>query len=91
MGMRAGGCVCLCVVVVVVVVVVVGRGGGGQVGERALDKAIAVVGSARNEVLTHTLVDYLMGEHGGHTRTHTHTSTHARARARTHTHTQAQA
>jgi hypothetical protein len=38
-----------------------------QVGEKALDKAIAVVGAARNEVLTHTLVDYLMGEHGEQT------------------------
>jgi len=34
-----------------------------QVGESALDKAIEVVGAARNDVLTHTLVDYLMGEH----------------------------
>mmetsp|Transcript_44380 Transcript_44380/g.108454 ORF Transcript_44380/g.108454 Transcript_44380/m.108454 type:complete len:1358 (+) Transcript_44380:80-4153(+) len=34
-----------------------------QVGDRALDRAIDVVGQARNEVLTHTLVDYLMGEH----------------------------
>jgi WD repeat-containing protein 19 len=34
-----------------------------QVGEKALDKAIDVVGAARNDVLTHTLVDYLMGEH----------------------------
>mmetsp|Transcript_13440 Transcript_13440/g.31546 ORF Transcript_13440/g.31546 Transcript_13440/m.31546 type:complete len:1359 (-) Transcript_13440:179-4255(-) len=34
-----------------------------QVGEKALDKAIDLVGSVRNEMLTHTLVDYLMGEH----------------------------
>jgi len=34
-----------------------------QVGEKAIDKAIDVVGAARNDVLTHTLVDYLMGEH----------------------------
>jgi len=34
-----------------------------SVGDRCVEKAIEVVGLARNEVLTNTLVDYLMGEH----------------------------
>jgi WD repeat-containing protein 19 len=33
-----------------------------KVGEKEIDNAIAVVGKARNDALTHTLVDYLMGE-----------------------------
>jgi len=31
-------------------------------GEKEIDKAIEVVGKARNDALTHTLIDYLMGE-----------------------------
>ena len=34
-----------------------------KVGEKALDKAIDVVGAARSEALMHHLIDYLMGEH----------------------------
>jgi len=33
-----------------------------KVGEKEIDSAIEVVGKARNDVLTHTLIDYLMGE-----------------------------
>ena len=33
-----------------------------KVGEKEIDNAIAVVGKARNDALTHSLVDYLMGE-----------------------------
>jgi WD repeat-containing protein 19 len=36
-----------------------------QCGERALDGAIQVVGLAKNDMLTHTLIDYLMGESDG--------------------------
>lgn len=34
-------------------------------GEREMDRAIEVVGKARSDMLTHTLVDYLMGERDG--------------------------
>jgi len=33
-----------------------------KVGEKEIDNAIEVVGKARNDTLTHTLIDYLMGE-----------------------------
>eukprot|EP00746_Dinoflagellata_sp_MGD_P124561 gnl/MRDRNA2_/MRDRNA2_59159_c0_seq1.p1 gnl/MRDRNA2_/MRDRNA2_59159_c0~~gnl/MRDRNA2_/MRDRNA2_59159_c0_seq1.p1 ORF type:complete len:1372 (-),score=249.48 gnl/MRDRNA2_/MRDRNA2_59159_c0_seq1:124-4239(-) len=33
-----------------------------KVGEKEIDNAIDVVGKARNDSLTHTLIDYLMGE-----------------------------
>eukprot|EP00929_Paragymnodinium_shiwhaense_P016254 TRINITY_DN12450_c0_g1_i1.p1 TRINITY_DN12450_c0_g1~~TRINITY_DN12450_c0_g1_i1.p1 ORF type:complete len:1383 (+),score=443.06 TRINITY_DN12450_c0_g1_i1:121-4269(+) len=33
-----------------------------KVGEKEIDKAIEVVGKARSDKLTHTLIDYLMGE-----------------------------
>jgi len=33
-----------------------------KVGEKEIDKAIEVVGKARSDALTHTLIDYLMGE-----------------------------
>ena len=33
-----------------------------KVGEKEIDHAIEVVGRARNDALTHTLIDYLMGE-----------------------------
>eukprot|EP00439_Symbiodinium_sp_Y106_P051498 s2815_g6.t2 len=33
-----------------------------KVGEKEIDHAIEVVGKARNDSLTHTLIDYLMGE-----------------------------
>merc|ERR1712048_399832 len=33
-----------------------------KVGEKEIDRAIEVVGKARNDALTHTLIDYLMGE-----------------------------
>merc|ERR1719353_2665142 len=33
-----------------------------KVGEKEIDNAIDVVGKARNDALTHTLIDYLMGE-----------------------------
>jgi len=33
-----------------------------KVGEKEIDAAIDVVGRARNDALTHTLIDYLMGE-----------------------------
>eukprot|EP00932_Pfiesteria_piscicida_P006849 SRR837773.16819.p1 GENE.SRR837773.16819~~SRR837773.16819.p1 ORF type:complete len:332 (-),score=63.70 SRR837773.16819:80-1015(-) len=33
-----------------------------RVGEKEIDRAIEVVGKARNEALTHTLIDYLMGD-----------------------------
>mmetsp|Transcript_37995 Transcript_37995/g.88783 ORF Transcript_37995/g.88783 Transcript_37995/m.88783 type:complete len:1377 (+) Transcript_37995:70-4200(+) len=33
-----------------------------KVGEKEIDSAIEVVGKARNDSLTHTLIDYLMGE-----------------------------
>jgi len=33
-----------------------------KVGEREIDNAIEVVGKARSDTLTHTLIDYLMGE-----------------------------
>ena len=39
-----------------------------QCGEDQLDKAIDLVGKARSEVLTHTLVDYLAGETDGITK-----------------------
>ena len=34
-------------------------------GEKEMDKAIEVVGKARSQMLTHTLIDYLMGEEDG--------------------------
>jgi WD repeat-containing protein 19 len=34
-------------------------------GERAVDQAIEVVGRARSDILTHTLIDFLMGETDG--------------------------
>ena len=34
-------------------------------GEKQLDKAIEVVGKANSQMLTHTLIDYLMGEEDG--------------------------
>jgi len=34
-------------------------------GEREMDKAIALVGEARSDMLTHTLIDFLMGESDG--------------------------
>lgn len=34
-------------------------------GEKELEQAIEVVGKARNDMLTHTLIDYLMGETDG--------------------------
>jgi WD repeat-containing protein 19 len=34
-------------------------------GEREMDRAIDVVGKARSDMLTHTLIDYLMGERDG--------------------------
>jgi len=36
-----------------------------QCGERAVNQAIEVVGRARNDMLTHTLIDFLMGETDG--------------------------
>ena len=33
-----------------------------KVGEKEIDHAIEVVGRARNDSLTHILIDYLMGE-----------------------------
>lgn len=36
-----------------------------QCGDAELTKAIDVVGKARNDMLTHTLIDYLMGENDG--------------------------
>lgn len=36
-----------------------------QCGDAELPKAIDVVGKARNDMLTHTLIDYLMGENDG--------------------------
>merc|ERR1711920_953532 len=33
-----------------------------KVGEKEIDKAIEVVGKARSDALTHTLIDYLMGD-----------------------------
>merc|ERR550514_884617 len=33
-----------------------------KVGEKEIDRAIEVVGKARSDALTHTLIDYLMGE-----------------------------
>lgn len=36
-----------------------------QCGERAVDQAIEVVGRARSDILTHTLIDFLMGETDG--------------------------
>lgn len=36
-----------------------------QCGERAVDAAIDVVGRARNDMLTHQLIDFLMGESDG--------------------------
>jgi WD repeat-containing protein 19 len=36
-----------------------------QCGEREMDKAIDVVGKARSDMLTHTLIDFLMGETDG--------------------------
>ena len=36
-----------------------------QCGERAVDQAIEVVGRARSDMLTHTLIDFLMGETDG--------------------------
>lgn len=33
-----------------------------KVGEKEIDRAIEVVGKARNDALTHTLIDYLMGD-----------------------------
>merc|ERR1719382_1699250 len=34
-----------------------------KVGEKEIDKAIEIVGKANKDQLTHTLIDYLMGEH----------------------------
>ena len=36
-----------------------------QCGERAVDQAIEVVGRARSDMLTHQLIDFLMGETDG--------------------------
>ena len=36
-----------------------------QCGEREVDQAIDVVGKARNDMLTHMLIDWLMGETDG--------------------------
>jgi WD repeat-containing protein 19 len=36
-----------------------------QCGENAIDKAIDVVGKAKNDALTHQLIDFLMGESTG--------------------------
>ncbi|CAM9233510.1 unnamed protein product [Chrysoparadoxa australica] len=36
-----------------------------QCGEKQVDAAIGVVGKARNDILTHTLIDFLMGETDG--------------------------
>ncbi|CAM9652110.1 unnamed protein product [Choristocarpus tenellus] len=36
-----------------------------QCGKQEVDSAIAVVGKARNDMLTHTLIDFLMGETDG--------------------------
>lgn len=36
-----------------------------QCGKQEVDAAIAVVGKARNDMLTHTLIDFLMGETDG--------------------------
>jgi len=36
-----------------------------QCGEAEMDQAIAVVGKAKNDMLTHTLIDFLMGETDG--------------------------
>ena len=36
-----------------------------QCGDRMLDDAIKVVGLAHNDMLTHTLIDFLMGETDG--------------------------
>jgi hypothetical protein len=36
-----------------------------QCGEREVDQAIDVVGKARNDMLTHMLIDFLMGETDG--------------------------
>ncbi|KAL7680186.1 putative WD repeat-containing protein 19/dyf-2 [Plasmopara halstedii] len=40
-------------------------GGSGSAGDTALVRAIEVVGAARNDMLTHTLIDHLMGEQDG--------------------------
>ena len=34
-------------------------------GEREMDRAVEVVGKAKNDMLTHTLIDFLMGETDG--------------------------
>ncbi|CAN0571238.1 unnamed protein product, partial [Ectocarpus sp. 12 AP-2014] len=36
-----------------------------QCGKQEVEAAIAVVGKARNDMLTHTLIDFLMGETDG--------------------------
>lgn len=36
-----------------------------QCGEKEMDSAVEVVGQARNDMLTHTLIDFLMGETDG--------------------------
>lgn len=36
-----------------------------QCGKQEVESAIAVVGKARNDMLTHTLIDFLMGETDG--------------------------
>lgn len=36
-----------------------------QCGDKEVDRAIEVVGKARNDHLTHTLIDFLMGETDG--------------------------
>ncbi|KAG1699797.1 hypothetical protein DVH05_012692 [Phytophthora capsici] len=40
-------------------------GGQGSAADTALVRAIEVVGAARNDMLTHTLIDHLMGEQDG--------------------------
>ncbi|KAF1791464.1 WD40/YVTN repeat-like-containing domain [Phytophthora cactorum] len=40
-------------------------GGSGSAADTALVRAIEVVGAARNDMLTHTLIDHLMGEQDG--------------------------
>lgn len=40
-------------------------GGSGSAANTALVRAIEVVGAARNDMLTHTLIDHLMGEQDG--------------------------
>uniref|UniRef100_H3HC99 Anaphase-promoting complex subunit 4 WD40 domain-containing protein n=1 Tax=Phytophthora ramorum TaxID=164328 RepID=H3HC99_PHYRM len=42
-----------------------GAGGSGSAADSALVRAIEVVGAARNDMLTHTLIDHLMGEQDG--------------------------